>query len=260
MYVDNVNVNDIVIDLRVQRPLDALRVDSMVKNFSPSAVGVICLSRRDNSIYVCLDGQHRVAACKKSGVEFVTAEIYEGLTLAQEAEMFIERNSAQKVPYLDKFFVRVTSEDSIALGMLSEINNVKWRIPRQEIDGPEFFAVSAFEKIYRVDPNLARTILYVVSRSFGISGSDYRILRGLQEFYRLYNGKSYEGSIITIDDERLIERLSNYPKGPTELISKAQALYTVVGTSINRCVASLITKEYNKNLRKDGRSKLPELN
>ena len=251
--IQEVRVSNIVTDSRVQRPLNPVRVRELTSNFQLSGVGVICVSKRPDGGYICLDGQHRVAAMVELDLKDkkVTAEVWEGLTLAEEASIFIERNNTVKVKYQDKFSVRLIRQDVVAHEVLKLINYYGMRISSQSDrpNDPVFGAVYTLERIYRSDSGLAALVLKMATEAFGHEGADHRILNSIAAFIKRYG-------IDNIDVRRLRDKLSQYSGGADKLIKVGQAMKTGFGGSIQSSIGALITQEYNKG--KHNENRLPD--
>jgi hypothetical protein len=109
---------DTTVDHRYQRELDARRVEAMTKRFSPSLMGVPVVARREDGSLVRIDGQHRCAAAISAGHGDVPVmmEVYEGLTLQQEAELFLQLNGGRTaVGAVDKYKARLEAREPVAL-------------------------------------------------------------------------------------------------------------------------------------------------
>ena len=78
-----------------QRNLNERRVNEIKKEFDPKLLGKITISRHSNGKLFVIDGNHRVAACKAVGAKYIDAEIIDGLSIEQEAELFCKLNNGQ---------------------------------------------------------------------------------------------------------------------------------------------------------------------
>lgn len=88
-----ISVDLLTTDMTYQSPVKESHVKDIVKNFNLEAVGIITVSHRDGKYHVT-DGQHRVEAYKRMGIKYIYAEVHEGLTQEEEAEMYILLNKA----------------------------------------------------------------------------------------------------------------------------------------------------------------------
>ncbi|MEU8361054.1 DUF6551 family protein [Nonomuraea sp. NPDC048882] len=118
-YVE-VDPRAIKFDPRAQRSLNKARAQAIAEKLVPTALGTPILSRRDDGQYA-VDGMHRVYACQlilagnvnvrdkvREDVQTITCEIHSGLSMANEASLFIIKNKeSSKVGPTDEFRIGV---------------------------------------------------------------------------------------------------------------------------------------------------------
>lgn len=82
-------------DHAVQRPLSKQHVAEIAEDFSPALFGQGDVSQRADGSYYILDSQHRCAAAivRGFGDQEFRFQVWKGLTIAEEAELFILLNS-----------------------------------------------------------------------------------------------------------------------------------------------------------------------
>lgn len=69
----------------------------IAKNWDDSKCDVLRVSyNADSALFDIMDGQHRAAAAKMRGIDFLVCEIFSGLSLSEEATMFVESNINSK--------------------------------------------------------------------------------------------------------------------------------------------------------------------
>ena len=230
-----VNPTTLNTDLRVQRPLDLRRVAEIAKDFDIDRMGTIIVSERPDGTRVILDGQTRIAAMKKAGVTGdVHAQIYTGLTIEQEATMFLAYNNSKPVSALDKFLVRVTEGDPVANSISAILATHGWRVYAGGADGT-LSAVVALEKAYaRAGSNGEKVInatMRVITSGWGhdSQGANASLIGGVAELFLRYGDK--------VDQQKLIRELQvNHPrivlgraKGMKESKVFSSALPIIVG-------------------------------
>ena len=113
-------VEDLEIDPKLQRPLDKNRVNSMFKEFTPSGIGTLAVSRRTKpTANVVIDGQHRKAVLDlklpEGGPKTVRCEVFKNLTAKQEALLFLVLNRSAKVRAVDQFRLAVEAAEPTAV-------------------------------------------------------------------------------------------------------------------------------------------------
>lgn len=252
--VKKVKASDLTTDIRVQRDLDPRRVRAIVAEFNINSIGVLCVSKRDDDTMVVIDGGHRRAALIESenGDTLVNAEIYTGLTLADEAALFRYRNNTQKVGFLDRFRVRLIEQEKYAVAVEALARKHGWAV-QGSADGsdmPVLYSVKKLEQIYRTNETIADAALRVATDAwhYNQSSVDYRILDGLSKFL------SRHWDDVSQDD--LVNKLSVVTGGPDALISRAQGVRDMFNCTGGMAMAVLITDAYNKGKRHDG-NRLP---
>ena len=142
--IHEVRLGDINVDLHVQRNTLSSRVEHIARDFDMEAFGVIVLSQREDDTYYVIDGAHRTAAgIKAMGEDFkVPALAYTGLTVEQEADMFLRLNDTRQIPPLDKFKVRLVAGDPDALRINECALLAGWQI------GQNIMAIGSIEDVY----------------------------------------------------------------------------------------------------------------
>lgn len=114
-------VGRLKVDKTYQRKLDENWVNQLSDVWKPAMAGVLLVSSRENGEMVVLDGQHRLAAVRKlladhAGVsESLWAEVYFGLSVEEEAAIFMGRNTQKAVHMIDRFRARVTAGEPTAV-------------------------------------------------------------------------------------------------------------------------------------------------
>lgn len=132
-----VQVSDLQVDALVQRKYDPQLAKSIAKDFDVSRLRTFVVSRRKGGLYV-IDGQHRRAAAlmvedgdgNKPYVKLmVNAEVYEGLSIEEEAFLFVVSNGLSKRPSpIDIFDKQVLSGDEEAVSIQKIVEDFGMRI------------------------------------------------------------------------------------------------------------------------------------
>lgn len=260
---ENLRVSELETDPKVQRPLDLRKVEKMVREFDWRAIGTATVSRRRTPngtlrATVIVDGQHRWRTVQEvtDNEGRLPCRIFEGLTLAQEAEMFLALNNTTKPRLLDKFHVRNTAEDQAAMEISRLLKSYGWTVGTQAGNGV-VQAVAAVERIYTLsnkleaEPNLVQATIMVVTKAWGNDrhGVNGALFEGIGKLIAEYSSK--------LDLVRLADKLSGYPGGPYALHANAQQWASVRRIKVSMAVAQLCTDEYNAGLRSDGPNVLP---
>ncbi len=235
------------VDPRVQRPENHRRVLRIAAELNLDALGLVCVSHRDDGDYYLIDGQHRIAALRVAGppARPVACEVFTGLNMAEEAAMFRLRNNTAKVGYLDRFLVRVVEGDPRATDVEQTLKRHGWTINPNNQNG-SFTAVAAYEKIHRLDAVAAERAIAAITRAWGHdrNGADFRIVEGIGLVYARY------GDAVNTDD--LTNRLAKFPGGASALLGKARGLHNLRGGVVPQAVADLVVELYNTRRKTKG--------
>ena len=246
--VRKVCVDDITIDPRVQRAVRPRWVAHLASKFNAAAVGTPLLSQREDGTLVVLDGQHRVMAMKSLGLGHrqINAEIATGLSLADEAAVFRERNDFKRPRAIDDFEKGLVAEDPECVEIAEIAQRHGWTIGEQHQD-TMVKAVDALRAIYRGKAHgdahgrdvLDRT-LATVTAAWGKDADavNGQVLRGVALLFQSYNGE--------VDAAALARKLGSYNGGARGVAATAKALKDTVGGSTPRAVATVTVATYNK--------------
>lgn len=241
-------VGDLEVDHDIQRyVLNYRKVESIVRHWNPRAVGVITVSRRNSVTNIVLDGMHRVQAYKEltDNQGTILCQVFEGLTRAEEAQMFLDLNAGNQPNLLEKFKAKLVTGDKVALAVTNLVHSYGWTISPVTVNG-NIQCIGTLERIYRrseeleKDPNLLQLALLCATRAWDLdrSGSQAAILEGLATLF------AQHGDLIEVD--RIIEKLSAYKGGPRGLHSDASNMAALRRGRVTIAVAELVIEEYNK--------------
>lgn len=249
--VEQLKVSDLEIDLRVQRGgFKEAKVRAMIKNYNADALGVIHVSRRaDRGLYV-IDGWHRMETVRRltDNAGTITAHVYEGLSIAQEAEMFLALNAAVSPSLMDKFKVSLSAEDEAAQAArrVDKITKDRgWVVSPAPGNGNinavgVLLRLDALSEKVGAEPHLIDATLLVITRSWGIDrhGAQAVILEGIGQLF------AEHGSKIKVD--LLIEKLREFKGGPSALHSQAAQMASLRNGRTANAVSDIVTETYNK--------------
>lgn len=244
-HLEWVPLGSTTVSLQAQGQFRPAHAESIAAKFDLEALGFPVVSKRADGLFYIIDGQHRIGGAKLFGFaddDKLQMEVYEGLTEAQEAELFLERNTVKPKSAWDKFHVAVTAgrmeevvlerlvraqgltiSPSRGEGRISCVNTLRKMLQRQ---GPESFS---------------RTVR-IVRDSFGDAGLDAPVLEGIGMMIHRYDG--------LIDEEALIERFQNATGGLNALMVPAAKLKATIGHPIQQCVAASAVGIYNRKASK----------
>lgn len=237
--------------LVTQREFRQAHADRIAADLDLNKIGFPIINRRDG-IYWVLDGQHRVAALKQFGFsdkDTIDCEVFEDLTDAEMAGIFLGRDARKPIPIYDKFHVACTAGNPRENDIRRAVESNGQKIARNNTDG--ISAVGALGKVY---DRSGATVLGQVVRAIniGFSGDpvafDASIVEGLGLVFNRYNGRTNE--------KDLGRRLSDL-QGPRELLRKAEAIRMRTGNQKKQCIAAAVVDIYNKGRGPVAKDRLP---
>lgn len=111
-----VPVTEMFIDGTYQRTIQN-KVSKIANNWDNDKCAILQVSyRSDMDKYAIIDGQNRWAAACKIGITHLLCQIYENLTIKEEAKIFSEQNdNVTRIAVADKFKSLLVMEDEICL-------------------------------------------------------------------------------------------------------------------------------------------------
>ena len=256
-HIEELTAGDFFVDHNVQRSLNEARVQEMAADFRPDSMGLITASLRETGRIAILDGQHRIAAARLARYDGpIVSRVFEGLTITEEAGLFLTLNKTRPVSTIEKFKVRITLGDPIAQNINKILKayglNVNFANTKTT---NTISAVVTLEKIYhgagvRQGGHHADLVDRVIGSLIAAYNGDTRpqvfsrpLVEGMGIFHATYGKR--------IDRERLTDMLSAIP--PRQVASRARTRRDALGGSIGENAAEVILEIYNHR-RKD---KLP---
>jgi hypothetical protein len=242
-YVIAIRASDLFADHTYQRDVDPKRVRKMADDFDPRLLGVIDVSARMGGRYAILDGQHRHALIIEArGADTpVVCQVYEGLTLDDEARLFHEINVRRKaLNFWDRWKARRASGDERVQLIEAVLANHGLKVNPAPGDG-NVIATAALELIVDEigDHYLLDSVIVILLSSFGRSRDAFQgpILQALA--YVLANYPPAE-----LDRDRLVQQLSEVPV--RQLRARAGGLREMHKGTTARLVGEVIVSQYNR--------------
>lgn len=243
-----VRLGDCKVSPQAQGQFKPAHADAIAAHFDLEAIGYPVVSIRDGCYWV-VDGQHRIQAALIFGFsadDKLQMECYEGLTEADEAKLFLERDMRKAKSAWDKFHVAVTAgwTEEVEIDRIVRLHGMTVT-PHRESRG--IGAVASLRGAYRAlgPPGLA-TMLRVVDGAYGDSGFEGAVMDGVTTFLRRY--------MTAVNEEELTARLRVLPGGINGLLQPARKVRLATGSKLTDCVAAEITGAYNR--AEKARSKL----
>jgi len=232
-------VGDLKVDHSYQRTLSNSLINSISNNFDSGLVGSLIVSKRDDGFYV-IDGQHRLYALRKNGVKSVLCTVYFGLTLMQEARLFVMFNGNRKKPTaLELFNARIASGDPSAVEINLIVRSCGFTLGKnggQAIN--TIIAVKAIEKTYKQLGAIGlNRILNLLKETWNgtVESLDNHMLNGMRVFVSKANNH--------FTDSDFISRMKKVD--PVVILREAKALGSAFSNDYNLPCAIVLAKYYN---------------
>lgn len=204
-------------------------------------------------IYWCCDGQHRIYAMRQRGFGDyeLECEVYEDLTDAEMARIFLGRNNQRTVAVFDKFHVAVTAGDKREVEIKKVVEENGQKVTRDKSEG--ISAVSALGAVYdRGGKVVLGQVIRAINLGFGgdPQGFDASILQGFGMMFHRFNGK--------LNEKDLGLALGTLRHGARELLRKAEMIRERTGSQKPQCVAAATVDLFNKRMGPRSKSRLPD--
>lgn len=232
------------IDHSYQRDLMPIKVEKIVKNYNPLSIGVLSVNVRPSGEIFVLDGQHRLEAMRRVGVDTAPCKVYTGLSEKEEAEAFIGFNVNRANPKaVNQFKARVKAEEPIALEILKIVKGHGHTINYQGHTEKGIVAVNSLDRIYLQGGKEALDQVFEIINKVYLGEKDALqgiVLQGIHRFIRAYRAEDI------FDKNRLIHRLKQTPV--LNLISKARGYAKMIGGDMFTNIARAMLEIYNYKL------------
>lgn len=229
--------------LVTQRRYRKAKAEKIAAEFDIALFGIPAVNHIDN-VYRIIDGQHRVEGLKMwfgdSDPGQVDCDVFEGLTDAQAAHIFLGVNERTAVQRFDKFFISCTAEYPRETDILRTVESQRLKISQSK-QANCVGAVSALTTVYdQVGAvGLGRTLRALRD---GFPGDpvafDSVLLQGMGLVVSRFNSQ--------LEERDLVSSLVSLPRGVRALLQRAEAQRERTGAQKVQCVAAAIVDYYNK--------------
>lgn len=236
--------------LVTQRPFKKSQAEEYAANFDTDKFGFPIMNLRTGVYWIC-DGQHRIAAWKifiaPGDPGCVDCEVYENLTDAEMAEIFLGRDQRRAVAPFVKFHIACTAERPRECDIRRVVETCGLKIGRER-EEKNVGAVGSLGKVYdNCGPVVLGQTLRTIDKAY--SGDpvafDGRVIEGLSMFFNRYNGRTNE--------KDLAAALSQTQHGVLGLLRRAESQRERTGNSKIQCLAATAVEIYNKTVPRQKR-------
>lgn len=247
MYNDRLSIKNLKTDMSYQSPVKEAQVKKIVRDFEPNKLHTIVVNRRDNGLFYVIDGQHRVEALKRLGILSIEAAIHNGLTVEQEAEMYLGINDRPTKTPNSKGKSALRFNDPEAVEIDKTVSNVGLQIDYDKQNNTLGY-IHAYQALKTVNkkygPTHLEIVLTVIRKSFGAESRNFQgfIIQGFSKFIETYNDE--------INLSELVNRLEVLQlDGLLTEINKNKAGFSTK----KECLPFTLADIYNKNRRKNNK-------
>jgi Family of unknown function (DUF6551) len=234
-----VPIADMKINELAQRELNAARVEHLVANFDTEQLGTPTVNHRDGAYYV-IDGQHRIRALEQMGWgdQSIQCWVYENLNEQDEAERFLKLNDILLVHALPKYRAAITAGRAEETEIDRVVRAQGLCVTRDRLPGA-IMAVGTLRRIYtRSDSATLGRTLRLIRDAYGDAGLEAPVIDGVALVCQRYDG--------SIEDDDIVDKLSNAHGGVAGLLNKAETLRRSTGNAKSHCVAAAIVDIINR--------------
>ncbi len=251
--IKTVRLGDLRVSPAAQREFKRAHGQNIADNFDLDLAGTFTLSLRDGTYWI-VDGQHRFYGLKEHvkstfGDEWedwtIEAWTHEGLTEAQEAELFLTFNSSKPVSGIDKFRVAVTAERDVE----TDVNRVVLANGLRVSHTPGQHAivgVGALLSTYsRGGAAHLREVIVTLREAWEGFDMDAALIHATSDVLTRYAG--------AINAARLASQLGALRNGSAGVYQEAHRVKLKFGSTARAANAAAMVEIYNKGLRGKGR-------
>lgn len=232
-----VRLDQMKVNPQAQRAIDQRWVDELAKDFDPDKMGFISVSFRDGWYYI-IDGQHRVAAAINylGSDQQVQCHVFEGLTVEQEATLFLDLNRQKKQGAMSKYKVALTAGSPLECDV-DRITRSLGLCIGNSAQLEEIVCVTAILTVYKKNgPGSLSTSLRIIRDAFGYEGFKPAVIQGLALVVDRYGSSLHE--------EQMVKRLK--AASLVELHRQAKTFRHGAGSQLNQCYAHKMVEFYNR--------------
>jgi hypothetical protein len=239
--------------LVTQREFRKAHGDRIASELDLNKLGFPILNHRDH-IYWILDGQHRIYALKSFGFtdkDLLTCEVYEGLSDAEMADIFLGRDERRAISPYDKFHVACTAghKRENEIRRVVEANGLKIGRTKEE---NTIGAIAALGKVYdRSGDVVVGQVVRALKNAFAgdPAAFDSNVIDGMGLVFNRYNGRTNE--------KEMAARLAQTAHGVRGLLRRAETQRERTGNQKSQCIAATVVDIYNKGLGPRANDRLP---
>jgi hypothetical protein len=237
---------DLKVDTDVQRVLDSKWANKLEATWDPKKVGIIMVSRRVSSDCYIVNGHHRtVVSLRKDPAAIMDCEVFEGLSIEEEADLFLDYNTHQKpIAVYDKYRIALKAGRPIEIRMAEAVLLRGLEFSPHK-SNRQIAAIAACRRVMVMDTaetGLLHDALMYAELAFGAHPWtwDANIIQAIGRIIHLNRGR--------IDYSRLVEKLKSKDVDDWQALGLVGVKGGGGSESRSQAMARLMKFEYNKRL------------
>ena len=250
VYYEEVSAEKITVDRAYQRDYNHDKISRLAAEFNISAMGVPELSKRSESEYVVIDGQHRIEAGKLVGIKSFYCKVHEGLTAADEARLFKMLNAHRNLvtaPNMHR--ARVAAGEERAIAIQEMVDGLGYKLPRmftmkRKCAPDTIGAVGTLYQVYdSFGVEVLRQTLSLIRETWPNDGDALlgKVIEGVAVFVNKHHGNE------NFRKDRFVGRLNRIPA--STIYRRAASRRDAAGGSLPHHLADILVEEYNRNTK-----------
>lgn len=242
-----VAIDVLEIEQSYQRDIVSDHADKIARNWNPLALGVLIASLRADGKLWLIDGQHRAIAARLNGVATLMVQVFQGLTLAEEAALRLLFNRRMTDKPNERFRAQLIAGNQESIEIQRICSEFDTRVNLSPDVKRGINAVSAVESLYRRDNGMLLTRVFeFIRETFGEVHGDkatVALLKGVGQLLDKHSGK--------FDRARMVERLRL--EGVASIMRKAANHRVVHGGPMHQNAYRAMIEIYNERLTESNR-------
>lgn len=203
----------------VQRdPPSKEKVREIADVFDMRKIGVLTVNKRLDGTFSIIDGQRRAAALRMLGKDKirVPCNLFDGMSAAEEADMFLALQTHRQAGTYDKFKVGITANRPSCNGVAEVLLRHGWRCGRGAGNGVAS-CVRSLEQVWGLDGD-GKILDRVVTTLTGAFGKDEGAMNG-----HLVAGLGMLLAEGEVDDAALLRKMRAEYEYPSKVVLKAHS-------------------------------------
>ncbi len=237
------HVRDLQMHPIIQRKFHQRRAQELADTFDPDSIGEITVSKNDAGHFI-LDGQHRCKAVELAlGLDqLVPCRLYEGLTVEQEAKLFLGLNNSKAIRALDIFKLALVARRPVETAIKTILDAHKLRVGETYSPGMVRCPAALIAIYSHYGEATLQSALAVIGDAWGRLPDAYDgvILRAVARLLHAFS---------TAIDHRDLSRKLARSGGPSMMLGAARDHAKTMSITIDRAAAARMMNIYNKGRR-----------